>query len=390
MWRLPRAIFDYVDGGAEDEVTMRANREAFQRYRFRPRVLVDCTTRDQTTTVLGHKLSMPVVIAPTGFAGLNWPQGEIVAARAAAAAGTVFTLSTMSINTIEEVAQGADGPLWFQLYVMKDREMTRALVDRARAAGYKALMLTVDFPVAGQRERDFHSGFMLPPRITPKNVLDTVWRIPWITSVLRGPRLTLGNLIDAPGTAGNDAISLGEYTYRSFDPSVSWKDLDWFRSIWEGPLILKGIQDAADARLAAEHGVQAIVVSNHGGRQLDGSPATLDVLPEVADAAGDRVEVLLDGGVRRGGDVVKAVALGARAVLVGRPMLYGLAAGGQAGVERSLDILSNEIDRTLALIGRPSIHDVDRTALRPAGPPRAVLEAMEQAGESAKEAPTPV
>lgn len=366
--RLPRAIFDYIDGGAEDEVTLRANREAFQRYVFRPRVLVDCSVRDQSTTVLGQPIASPVILAPTGFAGLAWPDGEVTLARAAAKAGTVFTLSTMSINTIEEVAEQAPGPLWFQLYVMRDREMTRSLVDRARAAGYKALCLTVDFPVAGQRERDFRSGFMLPPRITPQNVLDTIWRVHWINGVLRGARVTLGNLLDAPGTAGNDAISLGEYVYRSFDPSVNWNDLAWFRSLWDGPMLLKGIQSAEDARLAVEHGVEAIVISNHGGRQLEGAPATLDILPEIADAVAGRAEILLDGGVRRGGDVVKALALGAKAVMVGRPVFFGLGAAGEAGAERAIEILKKEIDRTLALIGRPTLADLDRTAVRPAGP----------------------
>ena len=364
---LPRAVFEFVDGGADDEATLRANRSAFGQLTFRPRVLVDVSQRDQSTTVLGERLTTPLILAPTGMAGLLWPAGEVAAARAAGRSGALFTLSTMSACTIEEVAAAASGPLWFQLYVWRDREVTRELVQRAEAAGYTALCLTVDVPVLGRRERDLRHGFTIPPRVTVSNVVDTLRRLAWLRGVLLGPRLTFKNFVDHRGTSGSDVITLSEFIYRQFDPSVSWADLDWFRSIWPGPLALKGVMAAEDARLAVEHGVDAIVVSNHGGRQLDGLPAAIEVLPEIADAVAGRAELVLDGGVRRGSDVVKAVALGARACMVGRPFLYGLAAHGQAGVERALTILQQEIDRTLALIGRPRLADVDRSAIRARG-----------------------
>ncbi len=365
--RLPRAVFDFVDGGAEDETTLRANRSGFGQVSFRPRVLVDVSGRDQSTTVLGEPLKSPLILAPTGMAGLLWPSGEIAAARAAGRTGALFTLSTMSACTIEEVAAAASGPLWFQLYVWRDREVTRELVQRARAAGYKALCLTVDVPVIGQRERDLRQGFTIPPRVTVMNVVDTLRRVSWLRRVLLGPRLTFKNFVNHPGTGGDDLIRLAEFANKQFDPSVTWADLDWFRSIWSGPLALKGVMAAEDALRATDAGVEAIVVSNHGGRQLDGLPAPIEILPEIADAVDGRAEIILDGGVRRGGDVVKAVAMGARACMIGRPFLYGLAANGQAGVERAVNILEQEIDRTLALIGRPRLADVDRSAIRSAG-----------------------
>jgi L-lactate dehydrogenase (cytochrome) len=362
--RLPRALFDYVDGGAEDEQTLRANQADFARYTFRPRVLVDVGDRDQSTTVLGQPIASPLILAPTGFTGLLWPRGEIVAARAAARKGVVFTLSTMSICSMEEVSEAASGPLWFQLYVWRDREIVRSLIERARAAGYRALVITVDTPVLGRRERDVRSGLVLPPRITVRNVLDTVRRVSWLRRVLTSPRPTFGNFVGTPGVE-HDAVSLASFTTKQFSPSVSWADLDWYRSIWPGPIAIKGIMAAEDARLAVEHGVQAIVVSNHGGRQLDYLPSPIEVLPEIFDAVEGRAEVILDGGVRRGSDVVKAVALGARACMIGKSFNYGVAAAGQRGVEQALDILQQEIDRTLALIGRPRLADLDRSAVRP-------------------------
>lgn len=367
--RLPRAVFDFVDGGAEDEVTLALNRSAFQRYTFNPRVLVDVSKRDQSTTVLGQRLETPVITAPTGLAGICWPQGEILAARAAASLGTIFTLSTHASCSIEEVALGAPGPLWFQLYVWQDRDLTRSFIERAKAAGYRALVLTVDVPLIGIRERDVRNGFTIPPRITIRNALDTLRRVGWVWRFLRAPRLTLANLVGTPGAMGSrDVWTLGAMAHQQFDPTVNWKDVAWFRSLWAGPLLLKGILSVADARAAVDHGVDGLVVSNHGGRQLDGVPASVEVLPEIVDAVGGRAEVLLDSGVRRGADVVKALALGARAVMVGRPYLYGLAAAGQEGVERALEILKAEIDRTLGLIGVPRVADLDRTVLRLNGP----------------------
>ena len=361
--RLPRAIFDYVDGGAEDEATLRANRAGFRRYTFNPRVLVDVSERDQSTSVLGERLAAPLILAPTGFTGMLWPRGEILAARAAARKGLVYTLSTMSICSLEQVAEASPGPLWFQLYVWRDREVTRSLMERAKAAGYRVLVVTVDTPVLGQRERDIRNGLVVPPRITVNNLLDTARRVSWLRGLLDNPRITFGNFAGTEA-AGQNPVSVAEYTTRQFSPAVSWADLDWFRSVWSGPMAIKGVMSVEDARLAVEHGVEAIVVSNHGGRQCDYLPGAVEVLPEIVDAVGDRAEVILDGGVRRGSDAVKAIALGARACMIGRAFNYGLAAGGQAGAEKAIDILQKEIDRCLALIGRPRLNDLDRSALR--------------------------
>jgi L-lactate dehydrogenase (cytochrome) len=367
--RLPRAVFDFVEGGAGDERTVTRNRAAFERLLFRPRVFVDVSKREQATVVLGERVSTPVLVSPTGMAGLCWPKGEVAAARAAQDAGTIYTLSTHSSCSIEEVAAGAPGPLWFQLYVWQNRDLTRSFVDRARAAGYRALVLTVDVPIISRRERDLRNGFTIPPRITVRNALDTLRRVGWMRRVLLGPRLTLANLVGAPGAPRADIVTLGGVAHRQVDPSVAWADLAWFRSLWQGPLVVKGVLTTADARRAADHGVDGLIVSNHGGRQLDGTPASVEALPEIANAVGDRIEVLLDGGVRRGADVVRALALGARAVMIGRPYLYGLAVGGTAGVRRALDILAGEVDHTLALVGVPRVGDLDRTVVRRADDP---------------------
>jgi len=367
--RLPRAVYDFVEGGAGDERTVTRNRAAFDRLLFRPRVLVDVSKREQATTVLGQRVATPVLVSPTGMAGLCWPKGEVAAARAAHEAGTIYTLSTHSSCSIEEVAAEAPGPLWFQLYVWQNRDLTRSFVERARAAGYRALVLTVDVPIISRRERDIRNGFTIPPRITVRNALDTLRRVGWMRRVLLGQRLTLANLVGAPGAPRTDIVTLGGVANRQVDPSVAWADLAWFRSLWSGPLLLKGVLTAADARRAADHGADGLIVSNHGGRQLDGAPASVEALPEVADAVGDRIEVLLDGGVRRGADVVRALALGARAVMVGRPYLYGLGAGGSTGVRRALDILAGEVDHTLALVGVPRVGDLDRTVVALADDP---------------------
>lgn len=364
--RLPRAVFDFVEGGAGDEWTVARNRAAFERLVFQPRVLVDVSKREQATTVLGERVETPVLVAPTGMPGLCWPKGAVAAARACQEVGTIYTLSTHASDSIEEVAAGAPGPLWFQLYVWQNRDLTRSFVDRARGAGYRALVLTVDVPLISRRERDLRNGFTVPPRLTLRNALDTLRRVGWMRRVLLGPRLTLANLVGAPGAPRTDIVTLGGVANRQVDPSVTWADLAWFRSLWRGPLLLKGVLTVDDARRAADHGVDGLVVSNHGGRQLDGTPASVEALPAIAEAVGDRVEVLLDGGIRRGADVVKALALGARAVMIGRPYLYGLAAGGQAGVRRALRILGSEVDHTLALVGVPRIAELDRSVVRPA------------------------
>jgi len=366
--RLPRAIFDFVEGGAGDEGTVARNRAAFERLLFQPRVLVDVSKREQATVVLGERVATPVLVSPTGMAGLCWPKGEVAAARGAHEAGTIYTLSTHSSCTIEEVAAGAPGPLWFQLYVWQNRDLTRSFVDRARAAGYRALVLTVDVPVISRRERDLRNGFTVPPRITVGNALDTLRRVGWMRRVLLGPKLTLANLVGMPGAPRTDIVTMAGVANRQVDPSLTWADLAWFRSLWSGPLLLKGVLTVADAKKAVEHGVDGLVVSNHGGRQLDGTRASVEALPDIVDAVGSRVEVLLDGGVRRGGDVVRALALGARAVMVGRPYLYGLASGGTAGVRRVLEILHGEVDHALALTGVPRVGDLDRTVVRRADP----------------------
>lgn len=364
--RLPRAVFDFADGGAEDEQTLRANRLDFSKVVFRPRVLVDVTHRDQSTTILGQPVSSPLIIAPTGLAGMMWPRGEIAAARAATKRGIIYTLSTHAACSIEEVAESTSGPLWFQLYVLRDRELVKGLIARAKAAGYRALCLTVDVPLLGQRERDLRNGATIPPKITVRNVVDVMQRVNWLRSVLLGPNITFKNFVGAQSGLGSDPVALWSFVSKQHDPSITWDDLAWFRSQWQGPMAIKGIMTAEDARRAVSEGVEGIIVSNHGGRQLDSLPSGIEVLPEIADAVGDRAEIILDGGVRRGTDVVKALALGARACMIGRPMLYGLAAGGQAGVERAVEILQTETDRALALLGRPTLADLDRTAVRPA------------------------
>jgi isopentenyl diphosphate isomerase/L-lactate dehydrogenase-like FMN-dependent dehydrogenase len=370
--RLPRAVFDFADGGAEDERTLRANSSDFAKLVFRPKVLVNVSQRDQTTTILGQPVSSPLIVAPTGLAGMLWPRGEVEAAKAAANRDVIFTLSTLGACSVEEVAEASAGPLWFQLYVMKDREVTRTLVERAQRAGYKALCLTVDLPVLGQRERDLRNGATIPPKVTVRNVVDVLQRLGWLRRVWFGPEITFKNFVGSSAALSKDTGTLWQYVSSLNDPSVDWDDLAWFRSLWPGPIAIKGIMTAEDARRAVSEGIEAIVVSNHGGRQLDSLPSAIEVLPEIVEAVGGRAEVILDGGVRRGTDVVKALALGARACMIGRPMLYGLGAGGQEGVERSIDILKAEIDRALALLGRPTLADLDRTAVRLAGMP--VLE----------------
>ncbi len=361
--RLPRALFDYIDGGAEDEVTMRANQADFQRYRFRPRALVDVSHRDQSTTVLGISVESPLILAPTGFTGMFWPRGEAVAARAAGRKGVIYTASTMSICPMEEIAQAATGPIWYQLYVWRDREIVRMLIERAKAAGYRALVVTVDTPVLGQRERDARSGLVLPPRITAMNVLDTLRRFSWLRAFLMNPRPTFGNFVGMPGVE-HDAVSLAAFTTKQFSAAIAWADIEWYRTIWPGPIALKGIMSAEVARQAVERGVEAIIVSNHGGRQLDHAPSPIEALPEIVDAAEGRAEVILDGGIRRGSDVVKALALGARACMIGKAFNYGVAALGERGVELAIEILQKEIDRTLALIGRPTLGQLDRAAVK--------------------------
>jgi 4-hydroxymandelate oxidase len=337
--KLTAMAWDYYRGGAGDEVTLRENRDAFARWALRYRVLAGVGERDLSTTVLGARVRCPVLVAPTAFHQLACPEGEVATARAAGAEGTVLILSTLANRPMEEVVAAASGPVWFQLYVYKDRALTRALVERAEAAGCKALVLTADTPVLGRRERDVKNRFHLPADLRARNVLAAGY-----------------------GELGADAhdSGLAAYVSRLIDPGLSWRDVEWLRSITRLPLVVKGIVRGDDAARAAAHGAAGVVVSNHGGRQLDGAPATIDVLDEVAQAVGGRLELLLDGGVRRGTDVLKALALGARAVCVGRPVLWGLAVDGEVGVRRVLAMLRAEVDHAMALAGCRTVADVTR------------------------------
>ena len=351
--RIPRAIFDYADGGSYQERTLRANAVDLDALTFRQRVMVDVSSTSLATTVLGTEISMPLAIAPTGLAGLFHADGEILGARAAAAFGVPFCLSTMSICSIEDVRAATDRPFWFQQYLMRDRGFNQALIDRAIAAQCSALMLTLDLPLLGERWRDARNGLSIPPRLSLRNAWDVATKPAWAMKVLLGKRRTFGNLVGhIRGATG--VLNLAEWTHSQFDASATWRDVEWVRSRWPGRLILKGILDAEDARLALAAGADAVVVSNHGGRQLDGAPSTISVLPEVVAAIGGRCEVLFDGGIRSGQDIAKALALGARAGLIGKSFLFALAAGGEAGVTRALGIMRDELRVTLALTGTPN------------------------------------
>ena len=362
--RLPRPVFDFIDGGADDEVTLRANRKDFERLTFRPDALIDVSLRSQSTTVLGQVVSSPVLLSPCGLARLAHRDGELAAARAAAEFGTVFTLSTASSFSIEEVAAAGSGTNWFQLYVWQDREATRALVQRAQAAGYAALCFTIDVPLSGKRERDLRHGMTIPPKPTVRSLPHWACHPMWVRQALLGDPITFRNFV---GQAASDsAVALGTFVNRQLNPAMCWDDLIWLREIWDGPLIVKGVMSGRDARRAVDLGAEAVVVSNHGGRQLDGLPSSVSVLPEVVASVGSDAEVYLDGGVRRGSDVVKALALGARACMVGRPWVFGLGAGGQAGVSRALEVFRSEIDRAQALIGNTDLTTLTPEVLRTA------------------------
>ncbi|HEY6620057.1 MAG TPA: alpha-hydroxy acid oxidase [Steroidobacteraceae bacterium] len=361
--RIPKAIFDYADGGSYDERTIRRNAADLDAMTFRQRVMVDVSKISLATTLLGSPVSMPLAIGPTGLAGLFHADGEILGARAAAACGIPFCLSTMSICSIEDVRAATKEPFWFQQYLMKDRGFNQELIDRAAAAECSALMLTLDLQVIGERRRDPRNGLTIPPQLTLRNAWDIATKPGWALRVLFGKRRTFGNLVGRIG--GSSGINtLAEWTATQFDPSANWRDVDWVRSRWPGKLILKGVLDAEDARLAAAAGADAIVVSNHGGRQLDGAPSSISVLSEIVDAVGGRCEVMFDGGVRSGQDIAKALALGARGALIGKAFLYALSAAGEAGVSRALEIMRNELRVTLALTGTSSMDAVGPHILR--------------------------
>jgi L-lactate dehydrogenase (cytochrome) len=364
--RCPRVMFDYVDSGSYDEITRDANRDELKALRFRQRVLVDTTGRTMGAELLGTKLSMPVAIAPTGLTGLVYGDGEMLAARAAETEGTVYTLSTMSICTIEDVRAVTRKPFWFQLYVFRDRGFCEEIIGRARDAGCPVLFVTVDLPQRGQRHADLKNGLTVPPRLTLRNALDIATKPAWLARVLMGKRKTFGN-VDHYLKRNNIELGTANWSQNHFDQSLNWRDIDWIRKLWPGKLVLKGILDVDDAKTAVAAGADGIVVSNHGGRQLDGAPATIRVLPEIASAVGDRTEVLFDGGIRSGQDVMKALALGARGCLIGRAYLYGLAALGEAGVRKALDIIRQEIDITMMLTGLRDLKKVPREILYEGG-----------------------
>jgi L-lactate dehydrogenase (cytochrome) len=361
--KIPRAVFDYVDRGSYDELTWRTNTQDLRGIRFRQRVLIDADNRDITSTMLGEKIAMPVCIAPTGLTGLVHGNGEMLAARAAEAAGIRYTLSTMSICSIEDVRGVITGPFWFQLYVFRDRGFSESVIERAKLAGCTALFVTVDLPLRGQRHADLKNGLEVPPRLKLRNAIDMLTKPAWTAGVLMGKRKTFGNIQaylkqqSGEKTRG-DVLAAGAWANENFDGSLSWKDIEWARKLWPGKLVIKGILDPADARQAAELGADAIVVSNHGGRQLDGAPSTVAVLPKIANAVGDRIEVLFDGGIRSGQDVLKALALGAHGCMIGRAYLYGLGAMGEAGVRKALDLIASELKVSMSLTGVRNIGEI--------------------------------
>ena len=360
--RVPKMFFDYADSGAWTESTYRANEDDFAKIKLRQRILVDMAGRSLETTMIGQKVSMPVALSPTGLTGMQHADGEMLAARAAEEFGVPFALSTMSICSIEDVASVTTKPFWFQLYMMRDREAMARMIERARAAKCSALVLTLDLQVIGQRHKDLRNGLSAPPKFTPKHIWQMATRPFWCLEMMQTQRRTFRNIA---GHAKNvsDLSSLSVWTAEQFDPQLSWKDVAWIKEKWGGPLILKGILDVEDARAAADSGADAIIVSNHGGRQLDGAHSSITMLPRIVEAVGDRIEVHVDGGIRSGQDVLKAIALGAKGTHIGRPFLYGLGAGGKAGVRRVLEIIQKEMDITMALCGKRNIKDVDRGIL---------------------------
>src|SRR5712671_546809 len=360
--RVPKAFFDYADRGSYAEETLRANRADLEAIKFRQRILVDVSRRDLSTTILGEPASMPLILAPVGLLGMQHSDGEIIACRVAQAASIPFTLSTMSICSIEDVAANVAKPFWFQLYVMKDRGFIKELIERAIAAKCSALVLTVDLQVIGQRHADIKNGMTVPPEWTLSKFFDFATKPAWVAGVLRGKRRTFGNLVGHL-KVGDDITALSQWTASQFDTTLTWKDVDWIRSIWPGKLILKGILDVEDANEAVKTGAQALVVSNHGGRQLDGAPSSIEALPEIVDAVGSRMEVMFDSGIRTGMDVMRALALGAKSCMIGRAYAYGLGAAGEAGVAKALDVLAKELMTTMGLCGVNTIAEIDERVL---------------------------
>lgn len=354
--RVPRMFIDYAESGSYAEQTLRANRRDLEAIKFRQKILVDVDKRTTATKILGKPAALPLALGPIGLCGMQHGNGEILAAKAAEKAGIPFCMSTMSVCSIEDVASEVKQPFWFQLYVMRDRQFIQRLIERAAAAKCGALVLTVDLQVIGQRHRDIKNGLTVPPKLTLPNILDIMTKPRWVASVLTAKRRTFGNLVEA--TAGGDAASLGVWIQKQFDPTLNWDDVKWIRKLWKGPLILKGILEEEDAKLAAKHGADAIIVSNHGGRQLDGAPSSISALPKIVKAVGNRVEVMHDSGIRSGQDVMRALALGASNCLVGRSYIYGLGAYGEAGVTAAIDCIKRELETTMALTGINKISEI--------------------------------
>ena len=369
--RVPRMFYDYADSGSWTESTYRANESDFQKIKLRQRVAVNMEGRSTRSTMVGQEVAMPVAIAPVGLTGMQHADGEIMAARAAKAFGIPFTLSTMSICSIEDVAKGTDGhPFWFQLYVMKDRDFIERLIDRAKAANCSALVVTLDLQILGQRHKDLKNGLSAPPKLTIANMINIATKPRWALGMLGTPRRQFGNIVGHVKGVENMG-SLSAWTAQQFDPRLNWGDVEWIKKRWGGKIILKGIQDVEDARLAVDSGADALIVSNHGGRQLDGAESSIRALPAIVEAVGHRIEVHMDGGIRSGQDVLKARALGAKGTYIGRSMVYGLGAMGEAGVTKALQIIRNELDLTMAFCGHTDINTVDRSILLPGTYPTA-------------------
>lgn len=359
--RLPRGVFDYIDGGAEDESALARNTYNFANYTFKPRVLRDVGEVDTSSTLLGKPLDFPLITAPTGFGRIAHPLGELAVARSADQAGIPFCLSTMATRSIEECAQvNPTGRKWFQVYVWKDRGLVKDMIERADRAGYEALCVTVDTAQLGRRERDVRRGYTLPPKLGLDTIVDGIIHPGWTLDFLRNDPILFANVaVSRPGEGdGGDAISLAEYTAAQFDPSLNWGDLEWMRSVWSGQIVIKGVQTVEDARIAVEHGVDAVCLSNHGGRQLDHAPAIIDLVAPVAQAVGGESEIICDGGIRRGSDIVKALALGADACMAGRAYLYGLGAAGPKGVDHVFDFLRDGMAKTMALVGANTVSEL--------------------------------
>ena len=362
--RTPKMFFDYCDSGAWTESTYRANVDDFSPIKFRQRVAVNMDGRSTRSTMIGQPVAMPVAIAPTGLAGMQHPDGEILAARAAERFGVPFTLSTMSICSIEDIAAHSKAPFWFQLYVMRDRDFIERLIDRAKAANCSALVLTLDLQIMGQRHKDIKNGMSAPPKLTLRNILNMMTKPSWCLGMLGTPRRHFGNIVGhVKGVA--DMSSLGSWTSQQFDPTLNWNDVEWIKKRWGGKLILKGIMEPVDARLAVDSGADALVVSNHGGRQLDGALSSIKALPAIADAVGSQIEVWLDSGIRSGQDVLRSLALGAHGTMIGRAFLYGLGAMGEAGVTRALEIIQRELELSMAFCGHTDVRTVNRDILVP-------------------------